>query len=195
MGRKANGTSGKTATKSRPKAERVARKSKLTRADEEHQRTVFFHHKNKLKDLYGGAEHIAGKIKEAFEIAKAAGVSKQDILIALKLEKDETKVATTFQATERVAKWMGYAIGSQLTLFAEDEAFEDGKRAGLQNQMRKPPENLGDAAQGRWFAGYSEGIKAYTAAFDNGFRGAATELAPLAELAEKVVEKARAAQH
>lgn len=128
--------------------------------------TLFFQHKKKLKALIASQKIAATAVKEAYALAKAEGVSKKEIEIALGFETEdgEKRAAADAERIYRVARWMGVAIGTQADLFeGAAKHHEAGKRAAMSDEPRKPPTNLSNKDSQAWMEGFNEGLTALNA--------------------------------
>lgn len=122
---------------------------------------LLFSHKRKLVPLLAAEASAKAAVTKAFEFAKKEGIPKKEIKLAIALETDEGKQAARndYEAQRRIARWMGVRLGASKDMFAE-QYFDDGKRAALDDQARKPPKHLAVKDADKWMAGYDEGRQA-----------------------------------
>src|ERR1700685_3362868 len=96
---------------------------------------------------------------------KSDGFTKKQMEIAdsLATTKGEAKITAEVGERLQVARWIGHSLGAQMDLFGEPDrtpsveiAYEEGRRASMTNQKRKPDNHYSpDTEQYRaWFAGY-----------------------------------------
>lgn len=139
---------------------------------------LFFQHKREIKALIGQhdaakaeAKRIGKLVGERYKIAEAEGIGRDEIELAIKLETDEGKaeLERRREREERVARWMGEPLGSQADLVG-DAHFDDGKRAAMSDEMRKPPQQLGQRDSQRWLEGYDAGVQIMNAQRASGFK-------------------------
>lgn len=156
----------KTITKTKPKPKtksaQSAKPSAEQLSDMDRQR-LMLDHKRRIKPLIEAKKEADSDLREAYELAKAEGITKKQIEIAILLETDEgrTKVLGQFQTMIDVDRWMGKSIGTQLELFDKQSpsaaAFEQGRIAALQNEPRRPPSHLNDTGAKHWMEGHQSG--------------------------------------
>lgn len=152
---------------------------------------LFFQHKRKLKPLLLAEATAKAAVTKAYEIAKKEGITKKELQLAIAMETDEgeEKIGAEVARTLRVARWMGIKLGTQLEMFGKDDPaekdFEDGRRAALDDQPRKPPNHLSNAAQERWMSGHAAGTKQMNESREEGFK-------PLGDVARGIVPGASA---
>lgn len=171
------------ASKPRPTQEQIT---------EDQLKVLFFQYKRKLKPLLVAEANAKDAVRKLYEQAKKEGVTKKELELAIKLESDEgeEKIGAEVSRTLRIARWMGATLGTQLEMFEQSSAekdFEDGKRAALDDQIRKPPAHLSQAAEQRWLAGYAEGVTQVNKTRESGFK-------PLGDVALGVVADAAGAE-
>lgn len=134
---------------------------------DDQRQALFFQHKRKIAGLKEKLGTVNGDLRNAYKIAKAEGFPKKDFDFAFLLEKDEDDAAIERRRREaEIARWLGHAIGTQGDLFEgtkldkrsiAESAFEDGKRAGMNNEVLKPSHGAGTEAYERYVAGWHEG--------------------------------------
>lgn len=139
--------------------------------NDEQLQVLFFQHKRKIKALTASRKIAADAVTEAFALAKAEGISKKEIELALALETDEGKKKLEAERArqERVARWMGEALGSQGDLVG-DAHHDAGKRAAMSDELRKPPKHLHQRDAQSWLEGFDEGVQAMNAQRQSGFK-------------------------
>jgi len=94
--------------------------------------------------------------------AEGDSVAKVQISIALRTPEGEAAFKARIQEEMEVAAWNG--VGVQTELFGDadlmpavDRAFNDGKRAGMKGEPRKPTHDPSTEQYRRWMDGYTEG--------------------------------------
>jgi hypothetical protein len=163
--------------KKRPAATITAPVS-VEQLDDSQLQVLFFQHKRKVKELTATrdvakaeAKRVSKLLSEAFGIAEAEGISKDELELALRMETDEGKREIEIERTrqERVSRWMGEPLGSQSDLVA-DAHFDAGKRAAMSDEIRKPPKHLHLTDVQRWLEGFDEGVQLTNASRASGFK-------------------------
>lgn len=116
---------------------------------------------------YEGALAVKKKgdadLKNCAKRIKAEGGSVKAIKLSIELATPEGESAFRARLAEQqeVAAWNG--VGIQVDMFAderqpaEDRAFEEGKRAGMKGEDRKPPYDPSVPQHQKWLEGYGEG--------------------------------------
>jgi hypothetical protein len=156
------GGNAKSTRKHAAKKPATVRLSAEQLSDQEAQR-LLLHHKRKLKPLLEAEKNAKAAVVQAKELAKKEGVPWKELQIALSLETEEgaEKHRLEMERLLRLDRWMGTEIGEQLEMFAKtsatEKAFEDGRRAALDNEPRKPPLHLSDSASKSWMSGHEAG--------------------------------------
>lgn len=88
--------------------------------------------------------------------------------------KGEARQVDNVKRRLEVAYWIGHPMGNQLDLFQQpdrtplaDRAYEEGQRASMQNEPRKPPASYapGSEPYERWMAGYADDQERIAAGF------------------------------
>jgi hypothetical protein len=181
------------------KTERTKAKNKKDKptaealSDQEFKKRLYMY-VGRYKPLVAAKEEAAADLKELIEEAKTNGIPKKDIELAIDLETAEGELAVGEDVKRifRIARWAGTKIGTQLELFAKpsskvDPIYDEGYRAGLQNQTAKPPSHHGENAAQRWLDGYHSGLKELNETRAERFGGT---MAPLGNVAAKIAEEA-----
>ncbi len=146
--------------------------------NDEQLQVLFFQHKRTVKSITAQIDLAQAEVKrlkqcrnDAFGLAKAEGIGKDELELALKLETDEgrTELERRREREERVTRWLGEPLGSQGDLVG-DAQFEAGKRAAMSDEMRKPPAQLGQRDHQRWLEGFDKGVEIMNAQRASGFK-------------------------
>lgn len=164
-------------------------------SDQEHKRRTYTF-VGRYEPLLATKKQAADNVRKLIEEAKDGGVTKKDMDLAIRLKTAEGEKAVKQEMLDmaRIARWAGANIGTQGELFAKpdkkvDIIFDEGYRAGLQNQPGKAPDHHGQNAQQRWLAGYHQGLKELNELRAERFGS----MKPLSDAVTTVVEKAGAA--
>ena len=187
MAKKANGKAS-GAKKPKAKKDKARKPTAAELSDTERQRLLLMH-KRKLKPLLLSESAAKDAVRKQYELAKKEGVTKKELEIALCLDTEEgaEKIKLQMQQILDVDRWMGKEIGTQLDMFpkrpAAAKAFDDGKRAALDDQPARPPSHLSQTAAQQWLAGHAEGRGANNTARAEGFK-------PLGETLKVIVPQA-----
>lgn len=127
---------------------------------EDQQRALGFLHKGKYEKALADKKAAAAAFLNCTKIAKADGVSVDDIKLLIRLDTPEGEASLRAELNRQleVARWAGSEIGTQFSLLdepdrspLEDRAFEEGKRAGMKG------ESLNSPYEGAAGAAYAEG--------------------------------------
>ena len=139
--------------------------------NDDQQQVLFFQHKRKIKELTARKKIAADALSEAFALAKAEGISKKSLELALQLETDEGKAKLEAERAEqeRVARWMGEPLGTQGDLVG-DVQFDAGKRAAMNDEPARPPSQLAQRDHQRWLEGHAAGVQLMNAQRAGGFK-------------------------
>ena len=92
------------------------------------------------------------------------GVAIIKAMVELDSPEGEAAVISRIRAQATAAKWAGLPVGTQIELSlgqpdrtpAVDRAYDEGKKASMENQPRKPPHAPETEASRAWFAGYDD---------------------------------------
>lgn len=145
------------------KAKAAKPKPTVEQISDQDRQTLLFSHKKKLKPLLAEEARAKAAVTKAYELAKKEGISKGALKFAIALEspEGEEKARVEHLMHMEVARWMGVPIGSQAEMFpkvsASDQAFQDGKRAALDDEPCKPPKHLSQPMAQHWIKGHGEG--------------------------------------
>lgn len=142
---------------------------------DEQRQALLFEYKRKLKALIATEKVAKDAKRETFKIAEAEGITKDEIMLAISLETPEGEAKAKMQADRiaRVSRWMGLPIGAQPDMFGGPKPrphFETGKRAAMDDQMRKPPDHLAQSDHNEWFEGYDAGREVRNVALASNFK-------------------------
>ena len=134
---------------------------------------LFFAHQRQYEKALEAKKAADAALKVVCKQIKAEGTSLDEIKLAqLSPEVFEAQARANVERTQRLARWLGMPIGTQLSLLdgpdrtpATDKARADGKRAGLAGLDCNPPfaANLPQAQF--WLEGYHDGQAVLAAGF------------------------------
>jgi hypothetical protein len=131
-------------------------------------RALFLTHRtswNEYQAKLKAVETIGDEVKAAL---KSDGFTIKMMKIADQLAdvKGEAVVKSEVEDRLKVARWLGHPLGAQLDLFeqpdrrpATEVAFENGKTAGMEGRVRKPPHSPEVPQYEEWMRGWYEGQK------------------------------------
>jgi len=157
-----------------------------TLSDDE-QRALFLRDKDALKSARAKVRSATAEVRNVCKRIKSDGfkVLQVEVAIALENEHGEAEQRAEIAMRLQAAKWLGLALGHQLSLFGEpdrtpavDRAFEDGKTAGLEGQRRQPPYSPEVPQHDAWMNGYYEGQEALGR---KGFKAPAPKVPPVGD--------------
>lgn len=158
--------------------------------DQEYKKRLYMY-VGRYKPALAAKKEAAEDLKALTEEAKSAGIPKRDIELAIEFEtaEGELSIADDVKRIFRIARWAGSKVGTQLELFAKpdkkiDPIFDEGYRAGLRNEVGKPPAHHGQNSAQRWMSGYHDGLKHLNETRTERFgdlRPLSGEVAPVAE--------------
>lgn len=143
-----------------------ATKKTAEQLSDEQRMSLLFNHLGKIKPLIEAKKEAESDLKAAYDLAKAEGVTKKEIELAIKFESEEgaQSIESDLERIARIARWSGAKLGTQFNLFDAkgekiDPIFEEGKRAALKDPAGKPkpPAHHHPKAAQRWLAGFHEG--------------------------------------
>jgi ribosome modulation factor len=135
------------------------------------QRALFLQHKDHYAVALAAKKKADADLKNVCKVAKAEGFTAEQIKAAIAFETPEGEAKETAKLKQilQAAAWVGAPIGTQLAMFDEpdrtpsvDRAFDEGKQAGLQGLVRKPPYSPEVPQHDAWMNGWYEGQKAIT---------------------------------
>lgn len=84
----------------------------------------------------------------------------------------EAKLKAEIAETAEVLRWSGVAVGESKDLFPEDRtpavdrAYDDGRRAGMDGQVCKPPHDPSVPQHQKWIEGWQDGQEVLMSAFE-----------------------------
>jgi hypothetical protein len=152
--------------------------------NDEQLQALFFQHKQKYENSLALKKKADADFKNACKLIKAEGTSIDDIQAAIEMdtEEGEARIKAGIQSKIRVARWMGASIGTQFEIFedrtpAADRAYDEGKRAGMKAEARKPPYDPSTEQSRKWFEGYDAGQAVNAAGIKPKSGGAAARVA------------------
>lgn len=131
---------------------------------------LHFRHVSEYESSLAAKKSADADLKNTAKRIKAEGGSMRAVKLTIELRTPEGEDAVRARLAElqEVAQWNG--VGIQVDMFAderqpsEDKAFEEGKRAGMKGEPRKPPHDPSVPQHGRWLDGYTEGNAAMASA-------------------------------
>lgn len=130
---------------------------------DEQEQSLFFLHKKGYQAKLAAKKTADADIKNYCKLIKSDGVYLDDIKDAIAIEADESVIEEMDAKRARQAKlrrWLGLPLGAQADMFegSADQAFDDGKRAGLMAAARDGGHwNPGTPSYERWHDGYGAG--------------------------------------
>ena len=119
---------------------KAASKTDLT-DDQLHSLTA--HHSQHYAKALAAKKLADAAFKNVCKLAKAEGVSVDDIKTYIDLDSEEgqARLRAKVEAAARIARWKGASLGTQFSLFDESEtnSFQAGKEAGMAGHAAKAP--------------------------------------------------------
>ena len=106
------------------------------------------------------------KFKNVCKIAKAEGISVKQIkeFIDYQTEEGQQRLREDLARKQKVARWAGLPIGSQINFLEEidrtpidERTFHDGKNAGLKGEKADVPRHVPANLSSKWIEGWHEG--------------------------------------
>lgn len=130
--------------------------------DAERQALHFRHVKEYEREL-AAKKKADADLKNTAKRIKAEGGSVAKVKGSIELQTPEGEAAFRARMADmaEVALWNG--VGIQVDMFAderqpaEDRAFEEGRRAGMKGEARKPPYDPSVPQYAKWMDGYTDG--------------------------------------
>jgi ribosome modulation factor len=140
---------------------------------DEQRQALFFNHQKAYSKALAEKKEVDAEFKNVCKLIKAEGTKLADIKLSLlEPEKFELQVREEVESFQRVARWVGSPLGTQLSLIDEpdrtpgdERAFEDGKRAGLKGEDCKAPYAAHLPQANKWREGWHAGQAVVTASF------------------------------
>jgi ribosome modulation factor len=134
----------------------------LTEAERE---ALLFHHLRHIKTAKEELEEARSEYNRLRKLAKADGFKLRNVDFAMKCweAEDEQTIADDLREQAQIAMWFNLPLNFQGNLFdadrtpADERAFADGKRAGLQGKSCEAPRDLSQQNSQKWIAGWHEG--------------------------------------
>lgn len=163
-------TAKKADTVKAPKAAKEAAKQQAATAksasgDNANDKALFLHH---LPKIAAGKEKIAeatNALRLLYKTAKADGFLKVDFEDAFLMqgEEGEKKKKAAIARSLQIAQWLGYDLGTQLDLFAQDErvpaedrAYAEGETASMQGKSANPDYHPSTPQHRAYMKGYHD---------------------------------------
>lgn len=165
MGRKKKQTDIEDAIKEAPRTN-----SDLT---EDERRALHFRHCAEYeraleakKKADAGIKNVGKRIK-----AESDSVAKCKKTIQARSPEGEAELRAEIEQTAEVLRWSGVQVGETAEMFADrrpadENAFEQGKIAGLKGETAKPPHDIGTPAHDKWLDGHAAGQTALMTSFE-----------------------------
>jgi ribosome modulation factor len=140
---------------------------------DEQRQALFFNHQKAYAKALAEKKEADADFKNTCKLIKAEGSKISDIKLSLlEPEKFEAQVRDEVESFQRVARWVGSPLGTQLSLIDEpdrtpgdERAFEDGKRAGMKGEDCKAPFANHLPQANKWREGWHAGQAVVTASF------------------------------
>lgn len=131
---------------------------------DDQRQALFFQHRREYQTAEDAKKKADADFKNVCKRIKSEGTSVRKIKLARQLETVEGEAAIKAEIAEMIeaVRWTGGGV--QLAMFDEpdrtpavDRAFEEGKRACMQNAPRKPPYEPSVPQYSKWLEGFSVG--------------------------------------
>lgn len=128
-------------------AEQQAGTAKKASGDNANDKALFLHHLPKIAEAKQKIRDATNAIRLLYKTAKADGFLQKDFEDAFEMqgEEGEKKKKAAIARSLQIAQWLGYDLGAQLDLFAQDErvpaedrAYQEGETASMQGKPLKP---------------------------------------------------------
>lgn len=144
---------------------------------DDEKRALFFQHKRIYELALAAKKQADSALKNVCKKAKAecGNDAVSDIKDAIAFEGDDgrEKFTAEIERKHRVARWLGLPVGSEPSFFeavdrapSEDAAYDEGKRAGMAGEIRRPPHDPSVPQYDRWLTGWSDGQQILASAFN-----------------------------
>jgi len=156
------GESGVRNTKPRKDAT-IGDNSKLT---DDERRSLFLKHKGKLEGAKREVDSARADLREVKAKLKADGFAVKAVEDAILMEtpEGEAKVRDRLAQSIEAARYVGASLGTQFTFDlagvdktpSVDRAFDEGKRASMENHAAKPPYDPSTEQYRSYMAGFHE---------------------------------------
>lgn len=134
---------------------------------------LFFAHQRQYESALDAKKAADAALKQVCKVIKAEGSKLDEIKLAmLDPEILDAKIRAEVERSQRLSRWLGMPVGSQLSLLDDvdrtpstDKAHADGKRAGLAGKDASPPFAAHLPQASDWLAGWHEGQAVVAAGF------------------------------
>lgn len=129
-------------------------------------RRLFITHRTSWNEVQAKLKVVEKLVSDVKSALKSDGYTVKQMQIADQLAtvKGDAKVQAEVKDRLQVAQWMGHPMGAQLDMFSQpdrtpavDRAFEDGKTAGMEGRVRRPPHSPETPQHESWMNGYYQG--------------------------------------
>lgn len=146
-------------------AEQQAATAKPASGDNANDKALFLHHLPKVAEAKQKIKDATNAIRLLYKTAKADGFLKKDFDDAFEMqgEEGEKKKKAAIARSLQIAQWLGYDLGTQLDLFAQDErvpaedrAYSEGETASMQGKSANPDYHPSTAQHRAYMAGYHD---------------------------------------
>lgn len=153
------------------KADEQRRNSELTEAERQ---ALHFRHCREYEVALAAKKKTDADLKNVGKRIKAEhdSVAKCKKTIDLRSPEGEAKLKAEIAETAECLRWAGVIVGESKDLFPEDRtpaverAFNEGRRAGLDGQVCKPPHDPSVPQYQHWIDGWQEGQGALMSCFE-----------------------------
>ena len=168
-----------TYPKPKPKKAKAAAPPKPTieQLSDMDRRRLMLDHKRRIKPLIAEHKETASALREAYELAKAEGIPKKmiDLAILKDTEEGKRKLLAQWQMIGDVDRYTGKEIGIQLEFFDKPStpsaaAYADGELSALSHMAAIVPSHLVSHSQS-WLEGHAAGCAQVKAANTSALTG------------------------
>lgn len=128
-------------------------------------KALFLHHLPKVADAKAKITAATNALRLLYKTAKADGFLKKDFDDAFEMqgEEGEKKKKAAIARSLQIAQWLGYDLGTQLDLFAQDErvpaedrAYAEGETASMQGKSASPDYHPSTPQHRAYMKGYHD---------------------------------------
>lgn len=140
---------------------------------EDQERALHYKHCREYEIALMKKKEVDASFRNTCKLIKSEGDSVVRVkkTIEARTPEGEAKLRTEVEETAQVLRWAGTQIGTTKDFFpddpapAEDRAFQEGKRAGLNAESRSAPYDSSVPQSAAWYRGYDEGQTVLQSAF------------------------------
>lgn len=180
----ARGAAKKTKPPKAVKAPAISPQQARNELSDDQRLALTLQHKKKYEAALAAKKKAGAEFLNCAKLIKSElgddGIADIKDMIASESDGFEERLTAELQRQERLARWLNLQIGTQGGLFdtshspsQDEKGYVEGKRAGLQNEICKPPYGAGTDGYNGYMRGWHEGNAVFTTTITEQKKGAA----------------------